>query len=80
MRAEAAALARDMYDSRLVEVVPHTAELINIGLNLYDGEFRYSNLSLQDCISIQIMRQREITDILTADREFIRAGFTPLML
>ena len=63
-----------------VEVVSHTPELVDIGIALYDGEFLYSSLSLQDCISIHVMRERGITDILTADREFIRAGLTPLML
>ena len=80
MRVDAAGVARNLRGSRMFEVIAHTSDLIDAGLNLYDGEFRFSSLSLQDCISIHVMRQRGITDILTADREFIRAGFTPLML
>ena len=52
---------------------------MQLGLNLYDGEFRYTSLSLQDCIGIQIMRDLDITDVLTADQEFALAGMTPLL-
>lgn len=79
-RTRAARTARELRASRRVEVISHTAEVIESALALYDREFRYSSLSLQDCVSIHVMRERGITDILTADREFIRAGFTPLML
>ena len=59
--------------------VPHHPELMESALELYGGEFADSTLSLQDCVSIVIMREYGITSILTADQEFTRAGFTPLL-
>jgi len=47
------------------------------GLELYkhrpDKEY-----SLTDCISMQMMRQLGITDVLTQDRHFTQEGFTIL--
>ena len=48
-------------------------------LDAYGNEFANSSLSLQDCVAILIMREYGITSILTADQEFTRAGFTPLL-
>ena len=48
------------------------------GLNLYkkrsDKEY-----SLQDCISMVVMRKESITEILTSDHHFEQEGFTILM-
>ena len=60
-------------------VVPHDRRLSEAALDLYTGEFAYSTFSLQDCVAIVIMREYGITSILTADQEFARAGFTPLL-
>ena len=78
-RSEAVAAARSMQRRESVFVVVHHPELVEAALNLYDGEFRHTSLSLQDCISIQIMRDFGITEILTADQEFALAGVTPLL-
>ena len=59
--------------------VPHHQQLMNRAMASYAGEFANSSLSLQDCVSILIMREYGITSILTADEEFARAGFTPLL-
>ena len=60
-------------------IVPHDRRLSEAALDLYTREFANSSLSLQDCVAIQIMREYGITSILTADQEFARAGFTPLL-
>ena len=60
-------------------VVPHDAALMDAALDLYTDEFAASSFSLQDCVAIVIMREYGITSILTADQEFARAGFTPLL-
>ena len=60
-------------------IVPHDRRLSEAALNLYTGEFADSTFSLQDCAEIVIMREYGITSILTADQEFARAGFTPLL-
>ena len=63
----------------LYTFVPHHKELMDDALALYGNEFAASSLSLQDCVSILIMREYGINSILTADQEFTRAGFTPLL-
>jgi hypothetical protein len=60
-------------------IVPHDQRLSEAALDLYTSEFADSTFSLQDCAEIVIMREYGITSILTADQEFARAGFTPLL-
>ena len=71
--------AQQLKSDDRVEVAEQTSELVNAAINAYANEFRYTRLSLQDCISILVMRQRGITEALTADREFTLAGITVLM-
>ena len=78
-RSAAARLVRKMQADPIVTVVEHDLRLVGDAIDLYDGEFRYTRLSLQDCIAIQIMREFGITEILTSDMEFALAGFTPLL-
>ena len=78
-RSSVAATVRGMRADARVIVVRHTPALLAAALDLYDGEFRHTRLSYQDCISIQIMRDLEIDSILTADQEFAVAGVTPLL-
>ncbi len=78
-RAEAVAAVRSMGRDESISIVTHTEALVGAALDLYDGEFRYTRLSLQDCVSIQIMRDFGISEILTADQEFALAGVTPLL-
>ncbi len=78
-RSEAIAAVRSMQRSESVFVIAHRRELVEAAIDLYDCEFRYTSLSLQDCVAIQIMRDFGITEILTADQEFALAGVTPLL-
>ena len=78
-RAEMADQARRMRENLEITVIRHRDSLVADALDLYGGEFLYTGLSLQDCISIQIMRDVGITEILTADQEFALAGLTPLL-
>ena len=66
------------HDSQFT-IVTHDLPLMEHALDVYSHEFANSTLSLQDCVSIVIMREYGITSILTADQEFTRAGFTPLL-
>ena len=68
-----------LQDIPFYTVVAHDWDLVRNAIDLYAGEFADSTLSLQDCVAIQIMREYGITSILTADQEFARAGFTPLL-
>ena len=78
-RGLAAAIVRSMQRDPSMSVVTHTEESVEAALSLYEGEFLRTRLSLQDCIAIQIMRDSDITEILSADREFAVAGMTPLL-
>ena len=78
-RLRAARVAQQYKTSPHIEVVSLTPDLVIAGIEAYAGEFRYSRLSLQDCISILVMRQRGISEALTADREFTLAGINVLM-
>lgn len=79
VRSDAVRLVRAAQADVRMTVVEHDLRLIDEALTLYDGEFRHTSLSLQDCIAIQIMRDFGMTDILTADQEFALAGMTPLL-
>ncbi len=78
-RHGAARYVQELRASGQIEIVELTSALVIARIEAYAGEFRYSRLSLQDCISILVMRQRGIWDALTADREFTLAGINVLM-
>lgn len=79
VRASSALTVQQLKRTPNVEVVEQTTALMAAGIDAYRNEFRYTRFSLQDCIAILVMRERGITEALTADREFLRAGVTPLM-
>ena len=78
-RRSAATLAQQLRSNDRIEVVALTPGLVDDAISAYGGEFRYSRLSLHDCVSILVMRERGISDALTADREFSLAGINVLM-
>jgi predicted nucleic acid-binding protein len=61
-----------------VRIVPQTPELFDAGFALYrdrpDKTYR-----MVDCISMVICRRRNITDVVTSDRDFEREGFRILL-
>lgn len=61
-----------------VEIVPVSDALFQRGLTLY-RERPDKDWGLTDCISFVVMRERGITDALTADRHFKQAGFNRLL-
>lgn len=48
------------------------------GVDLFSRRFDKS-WSLTDCTSFVVMKDRGITEALTADKHFAQAGFTPLL-
>ena len=73
------ALVRELESDAAIEIVPASKSLFRAGLDLYakrpDKEW-----SLVDCISFAVMKQRRLTDALTADHHFEQAGFRALLL
>ena len=64
-------------ESPTVEVVSQTPASFHSGLELYRARLD-KGYSLTDCISMQTMRQRGITEALTNDEHFEQEGFRAL--
>jgi predicted nucleic acid-binding protein len=55
-------------------IIAYTPELRQLGFDLY-GQRSDKGYSLTDCISMAIMRQMGIADVLTHDKHFTQEGF-----
>jgi predicted nucleic acid-binding protein len=66
-----------MKTTGVVHIIPHSDQMLEAGLALYQAR-PDKGYSLTDCISMQIMRRRGLTDALTGDRHFEREGFRAL--
>jgi predicted nucleic acid-binding protein len=60
-----------------IEVAGQTNETLAAGFALY-GKRIDKGYSLTDCISMNLMREREISDVLTGDKHFRQEGFNVL--
>ncbi len=56
------------------EIVASSSDLWDRGLDLYDRR-RDKHWSLTDCISMVVMKELGLIEVLTADRDFEQAGF-----
>lgn len=74
MRRRTVQLIRDIIDNPNIQVIQQTRESFLQGLKLYESRLD-KEYSLTDCISMQTMRQLEITDVLTHDKHFTQEGF-----
>ncbi|XHX81246.1 MAG: type II toxin-antitoxin system VapC family toxin [Stenomitos frigidus ULC029] len=76
-RHKTVARVQEILSNTRIQVIQQSRESFLAGLDLYakrlDKEY-----SLTDCISMQVMRQLGITDVLTRDRHFTQEGFTIL--
>lgn len=77
-RQKAVAVVRGLLDNPKVEVLPQTRESFLSGLRLYEARTD-KEYSLVDCISMEIMRERGISEVLTRDHHFAQGGFTLLL-
>ena len=78
MRGRAANAVRRMLTNTNVHVVPQTRRSFLEGLELYRSRPDKA-YSLPDCISMCLMKKREVGEVLTCDRDFEREGFRILM-
>jgi predicted nucleic acid-binding protein len=74
MRQGAIRRVRDMLQSHNVQVIPQTRERFLASLDLYEQRLD-KEYSLTDCISMQVMKEMGITDVLTHDHHFAQEGF-----
>jgi len=77
-RREVARSVRRLLTRAQLEVLPQTHELFLAGLDLYERR-PDKQYSLVDCISMQVMRERGITEVLTHDHHFAQEGFVLLL-
>jgi predicted nucleic acid-binding protein len=61
-------------ESPELEIVPVDSALLERAITLY-GARMDKEWGLTDCISFVVMRERELTHVLTTDRHFEQAGF-----
>ena len=78
MRSKAAAVTKRILQDEDTEVVAqHRAALLG-GLMLYEGR-PDKDYSLTDCISMQVMRELGLFEVLTHDQHFAQEGFVVLL-
>jgi len=78
MKKRAADFVNDLYETRAVEIVPHTQEIFFDGLRFYESRLD-KGYSLTDCISMNTMRTRGITEVLSHDNHFTQEGYAVLL-
>ncbi|HEY6346493.1 MAG TPA: hypothetical protein VIY49_33800 [Bryobacteraceae bacterium] len=78
IRRLACRLVREILNDPGIEVVAQSHELFLAGLTLYERR-PDKEYSLTDCISMNVMRQRQIREVLPQGRHFVQEGFLRLM-
>lgn len=73
-RARALAFVRAVTEPSTV-VVPSTAELEHIAISDWLARFADQDFSMTDAVSFAVMKQRDITRVITLDAQFVTAGF-----
>jgi predicted nucleic acid-binding protein len=61
-----------------IEIIPASTDLFDKGFALFNSR-PDKEWSLTDCTTFVVMRQRAITEALTADHHFEQAGFVALL-
>lgn len=74
MRQKALALCLKMLQEPIIQIIPYTTELRQAGFHLF-GQRPDKGYSLTDCISMIVMKQMQITEVLTHDKHFTQEGF-----
>lgn len=69
---------RAMFEDDSIKIIKCTHEAALNGLDLYEARSDKS-YSLTDCISMNVIRERGIHEVLTHDRNFKQEGFLVLL-
>lgn len=77
LREIAVEWVRAVLDDPDILVIAQSRETLLAGLRLFESRLdkRYS---VTDCISMETMKARDISEALTHDRHFAQEGFTPV--
>ena len=78
LRQLASGTVRSLFTNPLMQVVPQSHLSFIDGLALYEAR-RDKGYSLTDCISMNVMRQEGMSEVLTDDDHFTQEGFTKLL-
>jgi uncharacterized protein len=78
MRAQVARTVHDLLNDPTTEVIAQSRPSFLAGLALYESRLD-KEYSLTDCISMTVMRQEGIVEVLTHDNHFAQEGFTLLL-
>ena len=65
---------RTVRDDPMFEVVDYESRVYQAGFDLF-ASHHDKEWSLTDCISFVVMKERTLSDALTADKHFIQAGY-----
>lgn len=74
MRQGAVQRAKEILNNDYIQVIPSNHERFLAGIELYQQR-PDKGYSLTDCLSMSIMREFEIQEILTHDKHFAQEGF-----
>jgi uncharacterized protein len=77
-RRQAARMVRAIMENPNVKVVPQTRDSFLKGLSLYENR-NDKEYSLTDCISMNVMKNESINEVLTNDHHFEQEGYSVLM-
>ena len=77
-RIRAAQMIQTVMNSSKLEVIEQTRASFLAGVELYKAR-PDKGYSLTDCVSMNLMRERDISEILTHDHHFTQEGFTVLL-
>ena len=78
MREAAAETVQDILDDDRIAVIPSSHRTFMDGLEFYEARSD-KNYSMVDCMSMRVMRDQDLRDVLTHDQHFEQEGFTALL-
>jgi uncharacterized protein len=77
-REEVGGVVQDILEDSETQIIWQNRALFESGLALYKARLD-KGYSLTDCVSMSVMRQEEIQEVLTHDRHFAQEGFQVLL-
>jgi predicted nucleic acid-binding protein len=77
MKNGAVKFVNGILNNHQINVIPQTHDSFLRGLKLYSQRLD-KGYSLTDCISMSLMKELEINEVLTHDKHFAQEGFTIL--
>ena len=79
LRAAAARVAREILTEPTLDCIRVDTSLLRLAIERYEQR-PDKRFSLTDCVSMLVCEDLGITDVLTSDRDFERAGFLRLLV